>query len=209
MKLIDLTGRRFGRLLVIEKYGHKGKTVAWLCKCDCGTEVTVRGADLRRGVTQSCGCLHKEDLIERNTRHGLHSTRLYNIWGVMVQRCYNPNTHCYDAYGGRGIEICREWRDDFQAFYEWSMKNGYKENLTIDRMDNDKGYSPDNCRWVTRKVQANNTRRNHYITYNGETRTLSEWAGFLGFNPHTLGSRIYRGRDINKALTTPLKGGTV
>lgn len=205
MKLIDLTGKRFGRLLVIAKDGHKGKSVAWLCKCDCGEDVVVRGNDLRRGVTQSCGCLHSEVLAERNTRHGLRGTRLYNIWGLMVQRCYNQETSCYDAYGGRGIDIYPEWRDSFQAFYEWSMSNGYKENLTIDRIDNDKGYSPDNCRWVTRKVQANNTRRNHYITYNGETHTLTEWAETLGFNPDTLGSRIYRGWGLDKALTTPVR----
>ena len=205
MKLIDLTGKRFGRLLVIAKDGHKGKSVAWLCKCDCGAKVIVRGNDLRSGATQSCGCIHREQLVERNSTHGFCGTRLYNIWGLMVQRCYNQNVPCYEAYGGRGIGICLEWREDFQAFYEWAMGNGYKENLTIDRIDNNKGYSPDNCRWVTRKVQANNTRRNHYITHNGETHTLSEWAGFLGLNPDTLGSRIYRGWDVDKALTTPLR----
>ena len=204
MKLIDLTNHRFGRLFVVKKHGHKGKAVAWLCKCDCGEEVVVRGNDLRRGVTQSCGCLHNEVFAERSTRHGLHGTRLYNIWGLMVQRCYNKETPCYDDYGGRGIDICPEWRESFQAFYEWSMGNGYRENLTIDRIDNDKGYFPGNCRWVTRKAQANNTRRNHYITYNGETHTLAEWAEALGFHPNTLGSRIYRGWSVDKALTTPL-----
>ena len=205
MKLIDLTKKRFGRLEVIERCGVKSTKVLWRCKCDCGNEVVVRGADLRKGATHSCGCLQRELLGKRNTRHGMRQTRIYNIWGLMVSRCTNPNTPCYNRYGGRGIELCSEWRDNFQAFYDWSIQNGYNDNLTIDRINNDKGYSPSNCRWTTRKVQANNTRRNHYLTYNGEKHTLAEWASAIGINPDTLARRISRGWDTEKAITTPLQ----
>ena len=204
MKLIDLTDHRFGRLVVIKRYGTRGKAVTWLCRCDCGAEIVTRGDSLRKGATQSCGCIHKEQLQQRNYTHGLTHTRLHNIWGLMIQRCYNPQTPCYEAYGGRGITVCDEWRESFQAFYEWAMVNGYKDNLTVDRKDNEKGYSPDNCRWVTRKVQANNTRRNHYINYSGEKHTVSEWAEIIGIMPDTLRCRIIRGWSVEKALTTPL-----
>ena len=205
MKLIDISGQRFGRLVVIEKSGYKGDTVAWKCKCDCGNELRVRGKDLRRGFTQSCGCMRREKLVQQNTRHGLHGSRLYNVWGLMVQRCYNPNTPCYSNYGGRGIAISPEWRESFKSFSDWAIHNGYSDDLTIDRIDNSKGYFPENCRWVTRKIQANNTRRNHLITYNSVTHTLSEWADVLGMSPDTLGARIYRGWTVDKALTTPLR----
>ena len=205
MRFIDLTARRFGRLVVVERSGYKGEAIAWLCKCDCGNEAIVIGKSLRRGATRSCGCLHSDELIERNIKHEQSGTRLYNIWGLMMQRCYNPKTKCYLDYGGRGITVCSEWRKDFQAFRDWSMKNGYADNLTIDRINNDKGYSPNNCRWSTRKEQANNTRRNHYISYNGESHTLAEWAEIIGMLPDTLECRIRRGWDTTKALTTPLK----
>lgn len=205
MKQIDLTGRRFGRLLVVEKHGHKGKAVAWLCKCDCGSEVIVRGKDLRSGATQSCGCIHREQLIERNTTHGLCGQRLYNIWGCMVQRCYNSNTPCYNLYGGRGITICDEWRRDFRSFYDWAMTHGYKDDLTIDRIDNDKGYSPDNCRWITAKEQGNNRSTNRYLDFNGERHTISEWGKLLGIDSETISSRLRRGWSIEKTLTEEIK----
>ena len=205
MKLIDLTGRRFGRLLVVEKHGHKGKAVTWLCKCDCGSEVIVRGNDLRGGATQSCGCIHKEQLVERNTTHGLCGTRLYNIWGCMVQRCYNDKTPCYNLYGGRGITICEEWRCDFGAFYDWAMKHGYKDDLTIDRIENNKGYSPDNCRWITAKEQGNNRSTNRYLEFNGERHTISEWGELLGIDSETIASRLRRGWSIEKTLSKEIK----
>ena len=201
MKLIDLTGRRFGRLVVVEKHGHKGKAVTWLCKCDCGSEVIVRGKDLCGGLTRSCGCIHREQLIERNTTHGLCGQRLYNIWGCMVQRCSNINNPCYDLYGGRGITICDEWRRDFGAFYDWAMSHGYKDDLTIDRIDNDKGYSPDNCRWITAKEQGNNRSTNRYLEFNGEKHTISEWGELLGIDSETIASRLRRGWSIEKTLT--------
>ena len=160
--LKDLTGQRFGRLVVIGRAGHsKKREILWLCLCDCGKTTTVPGFNLRIGNTGSCGCLNSEMAKKRNTTHGKSRSRLYGVWSGMRQRCCNPSSPRYFQYGGRGILICDEWLHDFQAFYDWAMANGYDENAprgqcTIDRIDNDKGYSPDNCRWVSMKVQRHN-----------------------------------------------------
>lgn len=160
--LKDLTGQRFGRLVVTERAGiDKSKHAVWQCCCDCGEVRFVSSGNLLRGMTSSCGCIKSEKLTERNTVHGKRNNRLYTVWIDMKKRCYNPTTHNYHRYGGRGITICDEWLHDFQAFYDWAIANGYDENApymkcTIDRIDNDKGYSPDNCRWVDAKTQNNN-----------------------------------------------------
>lgn len=160
--LKDLTGQRFGRLVVLERAENNryGKT-RWKCRCDCGNERVIEGNSLRMGTTKSCGCLHIEGLRTFKTTHGKEKSRLYSVWKGIKSRCVNPNHHAYKRYGGRGITICKEWRHNFQAFYDWAMANGYDENApkgqcTIDRIDNDKGYSPDNCRWVDMKVQRHN-----------------------------------------------------
>lgn len=158
----DLTGQRFGRLTVIRRDGSSRQGLAaWLCRCDCGRECVVEGAMLRKGNTKSCGCLHSEAARERWTTHGQSDSRLNSIWQAMKQRCYNSSNKNYNRYGGRGITVCDEWLNDFKAFYIWAMANGYDENApygqcTIDRIDNDKGYNPENCRWVDMKTQNNN-----------------------------------------------------
>lgn len=205
MRRVDLIGQRFGRLCVVEYAGStKDGQAQWRCVCDCGCITVVRGKDLRRGNTLSCGCIQKSVAAQQHTTHGISNTRIYRIWSLMRMRCYNPNAPQYDDWGGRGITICDEWRHDAKAFYDWSINHGYADDLSIDRIDNDKGYSPDNCRWVDRNVQSNNKRSNHLITHDGKTQTIAEWAAELGLNYDTLYSRIVKYKwDIHKALTTP------
>ena len=158
MHLIDLTGRKFGRLTVLKREKPINKRTLWLCVCDCGKEVIVESYNLRKGHTQSCGCFQAEATSKANKTHGLRNTRVYRIWNCMKNRCYQKSYHAYNHYGGRGITICDEWLHDFQAFHDWAMANGYEDSLSIDRIDNNKGYQPDNCRWVTMAEQNKNKR---------------------------------------------------
>ena len=204
---IDLTGCKFGRLTVIERAeNNKDGNPRWLCKCDCGNEKTVYGSHLKSGVSQSCGCLAKEKSKERATKHGLTTTPIYPIWKLMKHRCYNPHDKRFENYGARGIKVCDEWLHDFQAFYNWAMANGYKNGLSIDRMDVNGNYEPSNCRWATRIEQANNTTQNHYITFNGVTKTMSEWAKELDMSYTTIRARLNLYHwSVEKTLTTPIK----
>ena len=177
----------------------------WLCKCDCGNIVSIRGYSLRSGNTQSCGCIQKETNIKLRQTHGMAKTRLYNIWQSMKRRCSSPTMSCYKYYGGRGIKVCNEWQS-FEPFCEWALANGYTENLTIDRIDVNGNYALSNCRWITIQEQQRNKRRNHYITLNGETKLLKDWADGLGITTATLLERLERWDSVEDALTIP-KGG--
>ena len=198
----DLCGQVFGRLTVIERvesaYPHRTQ---YLCRCECGNEVIVRSDSLTSGRTLSCGCLHRDHV----TTHGDTGTQLYNAWLSMRARCNNPDNQNYENYGGRGITICDDWNDDYLLFKEWSLEHGYDPDLSIDRIDNNFGYSPDNCRWVTMKEQCNNRRSNVYYSLNGETHTLAEWCDILGLPYKTIIARINdRGWSFEQAISTPL-----
>lgn len=170
-------GKKFGKLTVLIECEElkKNSQKVYKCICDCGNICYVRSGNLISGNTKSCGCLVGKF-------HGKRDTKLYSVWSHFKGRCYNLNDHKYSNYGGRGIEVCDEWRNNFQAFYDWSINNGYKEGLTIDRIDVDGDYEPNNCRWVDQKTQQNNRRNNTRLTYNGKTQTISQWASELSVN---------------------------
>ncbi len=195
----DLAGRRFTHLVAEEFTGMDSSGRAlWLCRCDCGNTKIVPGSKLKSGDYKSCGCMHHK------YGHGQSDTRIYHIWRTMKARCVDSNSHKYHAYGGRGIKVCDEWLNSFESFYEWAMANGYQEDLSIDRIDNDGDYCPENCRWVTQKEQANNTRKNRLLTHNGETHTVAEWATIVGITKAALYHRLSRGWSVKEALTTPM-----
>lgn len=200
MKLDDLTGRTFGRLVVIERSGGPSKKhTYWLCGCECGNLCIVASAHLKSGHTKSCGCLAS---IKKQDEATL---RMKKIYRGMRSRCYNHKVGGYKYYGGRGITVCDEWLNDFQAFYDWSVTNGYNNNLTLDRIDNDGNYEPSNCRWVTMLEQSNNTRANVFITYKGKTKTIAEWARELDIHVHTLSNRLDRGWSVEDAFERPVQ----
>lgn len=198
----DLTGRRFGRLTVEERAGNRNGHATWLCRCECGNTKVITGASLTAGKTRSCGCLHQDVTREKNkdkTTHGGTHTRLYSIWRGMKKRCLLKTHKAYKNYGGRGITVCEEWMD-FQKFEKWATENGYDDKLTLDRVDNNGGYGPNNCRWRTQKEQALNRRTNHYISYGGETKTISEWEETLGMRRGTIVSRLSMGWTTEQAI---------
>jgi hypothetical protein len=205
----DLAGIKFGRLTAL-RYDHtkivgkdKEPIALWLCRCDCGNEVVVGAGNLISGGTKSCGCLGREKTIERNkknTTHGKSHDRIYRTWQGMLNRCYRTNDRKYPLYGGRGITVCEEWHDPCK-FISWAYANGYTDELTIDRIDKDKNYCPGNCRWVDYKVQNNNRSFCHYIEYNRMTKTVSEWAEYLGISLYARQHRIRNGWSIERAFT--------
>lgn len=203
----ELIGKRYGRLVVVgfdyKKSSSRRKYL--LCKCDCGNKISTRLYELEHKQTVSCGCYNREILQKSRIKHGLSNHPLHREWRGIKDRCYNKNCKQFKDYGGRGITVCDEWIHDAAAFINWCLSHGYEKGLTLDRIDNNKGYSPDNCRWTTRKIQANNTRRNRYITYNGETHTVPEWAEILNLKYDVLIHRLAHGWSVEKAIETPFR----
>lgn len=205
MRRIDLTNQTFGRLRVIS-YSHTTKDgrAMWLCNCSCGNQKITSSKDLKRGTIQSCGCLRKEVVSKRQKTHGLSESRLYYIWSTMKRRCETAKSEkARKDYLERGITVCKEWHD-FSIFQKWALNNGYSENLTIDRINNNGNYCPENCRWVNQKTQQNNKRNNVRLTYNNKTQTIAQWADELGMKYNTLDERLRKGWSVERAFTTPV-----
>lgn len=203
----NLIGQQFDRLEVIAqgKIVKSGKRYRyyWICKCECGGEIEVRTDCLTSKTTRSCGCLHKESAIENvkvNHKHKMTGSRLYHTWNQLKGRCYNKSNNCYYRYGGRGIQVCDEWRNDFESFYNWSIQNGYNENLTIDRINNNGNYEPNNCRWATNKTQCRNRRTNVIVHYGGRDITLIELSEIVGLKYTTLHARYQKGYSIDDMI---------
>lgn len=188
-------GDKYGMLTVIRKEPSGKYCSWWYCKCECGQYKKISGSNLLSGQTVSCGCKRKKARI----KHGFSNSRLYHIWANMLQRCNNPNKPDYKYYGGRGITVCDEWKT-FEGFNKWVESTNYSDKLTIDRIDVNKGYSPENCRWVTLKTQFNNRRSNVKITIDGITKTATEWGDITGENSRTITERIRKGFNPEKAI---------
>lgn len=208
----DLRGQKFN-YLTFEKFDHvvdtgKNRRTYWLCKCDCGKEVVLRADQVKSGNTKSCGC-HKHEVDSQkaniilkkvNTKHGLSKTRLYSIYENIVGRCTNPLEHSYERYGGRGILICNEWLNDVNSFYDWAINNGYKDNLTIDRINNNGNYEPNNCRWANNITQCNNRRSNIKIKYKGKTQSLTMWCRELRLNYRKANHQYHKGISFEQII---------
>lgn len=199
----DLHGKRFGKLTVSEFAYVKSGNAWWVCQCDCGNTKVIRAGSLLSGGITSCGCLKKRPF---HKTHGLSQHRLYSIYKDMGRRCNDPKNKSYSQYGGIGIKVCKEWSgaENFLNFYNWAMSHGYDEALTLDRIDCNGDYCPENCRWADVETQANNKRNNDNITINGVTKSKAQWAREYGISYRTICSRLNHGVDPVLAVTTPV-----
>jgi len=203
MPRTDIGGLKFGRWTAISRAKTASGKGGWLCRCECGTERVVMRTTLTKGGSQSCGCRVKEVLAAKQYRHGWSGQPTHNIWLTMRQRCHNPNSRSYAQYGARGIYVCDRWRESFEAFLA-DMGPQPSPDHSIDRIDCDGPYSPQNCRWATKKTQANNCRRNRVLAYGGKTQTVAQWADELGVSPFTLYQRLSHGWSTEETLTRPI-----
>lgn len=193
-KFIDLTGMKFGRLKVIKRVPNPKGRALWECKCDCGETAYVETSRLKSGSTKSCGCLHRELLVKRNKETakygGVQNERLYGVWHSMKQRCYDHNRKDYQRYGGRGIQVCEQWKSNYNAFKSWCLANGYKQGLQLDRINNDGNYSPGNCRWVTPKENTLNRSTKKIIDVDGKLLNVTQWANLIGVSHQAIDYHI-------------------
>lgn len=204
-----LIGSKQNALTAIDVVTRPHPTKPWQkqslikCKCECGNITFLLPSHFKKGYIKSCGCYRHRSPY--NTTHKQSRTPLYHIWETMRLRCSSPNNKKYYMYGARGIKVCDEWFNNFIAFRDWSLSHGWEQGLTLDRIDNNAGYSPDNCRWTTHAVQQRNTRRNVYITYQGKTQILADWCTELGLKYKVIQTRIVNGWDKVRALTEPIR----
>jgi hypothetical protein len=201
---IDLTGQRFARLVVLVRGPRNVDKTTWVCRCDCGNECVVRTVSLRGGDTRSCGCYKLQRISETQHKHGDTGSPLYCTWRTMRRRVLDPNDRQYPNYGARGITIAAEWLE-FVVFKKWALENGYQRSLSIDRIDNDGPYCPENCRWADKKTQNRNKRTNHLLTYRGKTACISEHAEDHGMTHAEVRSRLKLGWTVERILETPMK----
>lgn len=194
-KIIDITGQKFNKLTVLGIASRN--PLYWRCRCDCGNIINVRTSNLKRNQVKSCGCIHHNG----NPIHNLCHTRLYRIRAKIIRRCYVKEDPAYPSYGGRGIKMCDEWRNSVESFFDWAISNGYSDELSIDRINNDGDYTPNNCRWANSKEQSNNRRSNINITINGETKTMTEWCEETGVSYKRAHARMRAGWDAAEAVT--------
>lgn len=204
-------GKKFGRLTVEKAFRTRDKNgralIKWTLRCDCGNEVTIAPSKAVNGVQESCGCLAREMLAKRSRKHGESHTRLFYIWACMRNRCYRSSDTRYANYGGRGIRVCDEWNNDYATFAKWARENGYRDDLTIDRIDVNGDYTPENCRWATWEEQANNKTNNRRVTIDGVTKTLAEWCREYDIDYRVVHTRITNLKwDAVKAIITPNGG---
>lgn len=205
LKERNIIGQKFGRLTVVSFHHANGYAKYYLCQCDCGKTKIIYKGSIMSGRTYSCGCF-RDERIRETVRLPENFARLHRILDGMKLRCYNPHSNRFHRYGGRGIKICDEWLNDPDSFCKWALSNGYQKGLTIDRIDNNKDYSPDNCQWIPLKEQMSNQSTNVFVEYNGERHTISQWAEKLGIERTTLHNRLkYYGWSVEKALTTPVR----
>ena len=196
--LIDLTGQRFGRFVVIKRDFTKGGMLYWSARCDCGAERIVVGGNLKRGISKSCGCYHRDRTSKRFRTHGLSGSSTFNIWKGMLARCYRRKSRSYKNYGGRGITVCERWKKFENFLHDMGLR---PDGLTLERINNNAGYFPENCKWATPAEQMSNTRIVRLLTHNGETLPTCAWSRKLGLSQGQLGWRLRAGWPIQRALT--------
>lgn len=207
LRLIDLTGKKYGRLTVLDRAPNRNKCTMWRCECECGNTVVVSGSHLKNGHTKSCGCLLAEIVSNMFSTHRDTKSALYRMWHNMRVRCNYERSDRYSTYGARGIKVCDEWNSSYEIFRRWALEHGYKEGLSIERKNVNDGYAPDNCEFIPVDLQCYNKTNSHYLEYDGRRMTVSEWSKISGISYQTLRARVSRyGWTVEKALTTPVRG---
>ena len=209
-RIKDLTGKTFGKLYVKEFAGTQNARSMWLCVCECGNEKIISSQNLLNNNVRSCGCLSNKGYEHGHSIKNGNKKRLYKVYKSMIHRCYYPSGPQYKNYGEKGIVVCEEWLENYYAFENWALSNGYDANApkfqcTLDRIDSKGNYCPENCRWASMKEQLNNTSQNVWITANGLTLNIQQWADKLGVLHSTLQSRKRLGWSDEEIINTPIR----